>query len=119
MPEDKELIRRALMRDQEAQKECTEKNIVLPCPFCGASGDDINLDYNSDISQFWIHCWKCHADGPLANYNANDAFALWNTRPAPPIGKCGECKHQFTGDSDICHSGMDNEFCNGFEPKEE
>lgn len=35
MIDDKELIRRALLGDQEAQKECTEKGIVLPCPFCG------------------------------------------------------------------------------------
>ena len=93
MSDEKERIHRALMGDKQAQEECTEKGILLPCPFCGASGDDVNLDYNSDISQFWIHCWKCHADGPLANYNASDAFALWNTRPAQPIGRCGECKH--------------------------
>lgn len=136
MPEDKELIRRALMGDQEAQKECTEKNIVLPCPFCGASGDDINLDYNSDISQFWIHCWKCHADGPLANYNANDAFALWNTRPAPPVGRCGECKHAYinffsaSSGTALCRlwtnktEGIQmvmqqNDFCSYFEPRDE
>ena len=31
----KELIRRALLGDKQAQEECTEKGIVLPCPFCG------------------------------------------------------------------------------------
>lgn len=133
---DKELIRRALLGDQEAQKECTEKGIVLSCPFCGASGDDVNLDYNSDISQFWIHCWKCHADGPLANYNANDAFALWNTRPAPPVGRCGECKHAYinffsaSSGTALCRlwtnktEGIQmvmqqNDFCSYFEPKGE
>lgn len=133
---DKELIRRALLGDQEAQKECTEKGIVLSCPFCGASGDDVNLDYNSDISQFWIHCWKCHADGPLANYNANDAFALWNTRPAPPVGRCGECKHAYinffsaSSGTALCRlwtnktEGIQmvmqqNDFCSYFEPREE
>lgn len=30
-----ELERRALMGDKKAQEECTEKGIVLPCPFCG------------------------------------------------------------------------------------
>ena len=34
-----ELERRALLGDKEAQKECTEKGIVLPCPFCGAKMD--------------------------------------------------------------------------------
>lgn len=125
MPDDKELIRRALLGDQEAQKECAEKGIVLPCPFCGASGDDINLDYNSDISQFWLHCWKCQADGPLANYNANDAFALWNTRPAPPVGRCEECANCCdVGDNlvrcDIFDRDMmPDDFCSCFEPREE
>ena len=36
MPEDKELIRRALLGDQEAQEECTRRGIVLPCAFCGS-----------------------------------------------------------------------------------
>lgn len=35
MPEDKELIRRALLGDEQAQEDCTEKGIALPCPFCG------------------------------------------------------------------------------------
>lgn len=29
---DKELIRRAILGSREAQQECTEKGIVLPCP---------------------------------------------------------------------------------------
>lgn len=37
---------------------------------------------------------------------------------SPPIGRCGECKHQFTGDNDICFSGIADEFCSGFEPKQ-
>lgn len=120
MIEDKELIRRALLGDQDAQKQCTEKGIVLSCPFCGASGDDVNLDYNSDISQFWIHCWKCHADGPLANYNANDAFALWNTRPAPSVGRCGECAAYI--DNKCSNTGYyktEQGYCNDFAPREE
>ena len=34
MIDDKELIRRALLGSREAQEECTEKGIALPCPFC-------------------------------------------------------------------------------------
>lgn len=128
----KKLIRRALMGDKQAQKECTAKGIVLPCPFCGASGDDVNLDYNRDISQFWIHCWKCRADGPLTNYNANDTEALWNTRPAPPIGRCEECEHYNTNlhYCDILSQEPDygeghyvlmlpGDFCSYFEPRED
>ena len=32
-----ELERRALLGDAEAQRECTEKGIVLPCPFAGTN----------------------------------------------------------------------------------
>lgn len=38
MSDEKELIRRALMGEKQAQEECTEKGIVLPCPICG--GDE-------------------------------------------------------------------------------
>ena len=31
-----DLERRALLGDRQAQEECTEKGIMLPCPFCGA-----------------------------------------------------------------------------------
>lgn len=29
------LVRKALLGDKKSQEECTEKGIVLPCPFCG------------------------------------------------------------------------------------
>lgn len=32
-----ELERRALSGDTEAQRECTEKGILLPCSFCGGN----------------------------------------------------------------------------------
>jgi len=35
MMTDKEQIRRALLGDKEAQQECTDRGIVLQCPFCG------------------------------------------------------------------------------------
>lgn len=41
MPEDKELIRRALLGDQEAQAQCTEKGIALPCPHCGSDSEKL------------------------------------------------------------------------------
>lgn len=34
-----DLERRALLGDKQAQKECTEKGIVLPCPFCGLEAE--------------------------------------------------------------------------------
>ena len=113
MENNKELIHRALLGDQKAQKQCTEKRIVLPCPFCGSENIVIS---NWGLCRVWCQVCLGKSDDQLSQA---DAIRKWNTRPAPPIGKCGECKHQFTGDSDICHSGMDNEFCSGFEPREE
>lgn len=45
---DKELIRRALMGSREAQQECTEKRIALPCPYCGSDKLYVDGSYRSD-----------------------------------------------------------------------
>lgn len=37
----KEIERRALMGDKEAQKECTEQGIILPCPWCKCEVSDL------------------------------------------------------------------------------
>lgn len=42
MSDEKELIRRALMGDKQAQEECAEKGIVLPCPLCGNENNIIS-----------------------------------------------------------------------------
>lgn len=108
-----DLERRALLGDQQAQEECTRQGIALPCPFCGAENSRL-----VDAPDMWYRCMNCGAYGPEGN-GAKAALAKWNRRHAPPIGRCKDCKHQGTGDSDICHSGMDEEFCSGFEPKED
>lgn len=86
MPDNKELIRRAMLGDQEAQQECTEKRIALPCPFCG--------NKNILISNWGM--WRCWCPECLGksedSLRERDAIKHWNTRPAPPIGRCGECK---------------------------
>ena len=82
---DKELIRRALLGSREAQQECTEKGIVLPCPFCG--------NKNILISNWGMwRCWCPECSGKSEDsLRERDAIKHWNTRPAPPIGRCGEC----------------------------
>lgn len=103
MPEDKELIHRALMGDQEAQKECTEKEIALPCPFCGGrkSGKDGTILKLAHIELFaHKRTGKCILDGMII-YNLAD----WNTRPAPPIEGCAKYRQ-----TDVP--------CSDFNPKE-
>ena len=80
-----ELERRALMGDQEAQQECTEKEIVLGCPFCLGK-----------IEQLITGCaFKCHGCGCVFRFRVSESdcktsnvIQEWNTRPAPPIGRC-------------------------------
>lgn len=51
-----------------------------------------------------------------------DAISAWNTRPAPPVGRCGECgRKTLRGNRIFCEvNGIMNEddFCNYFKPKE-
>ena len=43
------LVRKALMGNKQAQEECTEKGIALPCPLCG---DDVT------ITEIPAHIWS-------------------------------------------------------------
>lgn len=90
-----ELERRALLGDREAQRECTEKGIVLPCPICG----EANVEYgtcrctDTTNSLDYIECESCGIRIETEHYvNSISALRKWNTRPAPPIGRCGTCK---------------------------
>ena len=123
MIEENELIRRALMGDKHAQAECTGKGIVLPCPFCG--GNKIKTPYV--CGDHFIECSSCHSASNIVS-SRKQALKLWNTRPAPSIGRCGECKYFY---SCISETGCTNplgmyqtelteiDYCSYFKPKEE
>lgn len=121
----KELIRRALMGEKQAQEECTEKGIVLPCPLCG---NENNIISNWGMFRVWCpHC-KAKSEDTLTT---RDALKSWNTRPAPPIGRCGECEFYtvlghcklHSQEPDQYGSGayvemLPDDFCSYFEPRE-
>lgn len=156
-----ELERRALMGDREAQRECTEKGIVLPCPHCGGNGKVsfkdsrfIGQNIRGDkklVYRIQVICNKCRSRGkpvftePLINpnpyitkwgncYHAEsevckeetkrilpyvlEAISGWNTRPAPPVGRCGECMafHDNKCENTGYYKSKDN-FCSDFVPK--
>ena len=134
---DKKLIRRALMGYQEAQKECTEKGIVLPCPFCGNEYPAITSIQGYGIE---IKCQHCNITFSRDSYSYGRTKELcksvtlgaWNTRPAPPVGKCRDCKfYMVLGHcqvhsqvADECGPGLSvemlpDDFCSYFTPKEE
>lgn len=64
------LIRRALVGDREAQKECTKQGIVLPCPFCGGEAKFF-VKCSSERGcgwQFGIYCSECNLTMPKTDY---------------------------------------------------
>lgn len=88
---EKELVRRALLGDKQAQKECTSKGIVLPCPFCRGESrlEDMGWPHH-------VYCTKCGARLTSTKWGEDgekESIKKWNARPAPPIGRCRECKH--------------------------
>lgn len=141
MLDDKDLIRRALLGDQEAQQECTEKGIVLPCWRCGGESEIQEL-HTGGKPIYAVTCKKtyCGAYG-CAHSTQQKAIEYWNTRPAPPVGKCKDCVFsrtptkddfkEFRGgiieDKDVCMCAFleqpeprqEDDFCSYFEPKED
>lgn len=123
---DKELIRRALMGSREAQKQCTEAGIVLPCWRCG--GESEIQELHTGGKPIYAVTYKktyCGAYG-CACSTQQKAIEYWNTRPAPPVGRCKDCLWYLPISKRCKYSigGLWGEvnglsFCCCFEPKEE
>lgn len=126
---DKELIRRALLGDKQAQRKCTDEEIILPCPLCGGKAS-----VQKDISgkeRYHVVCSNvknaCNLVSglPIWRGSAEEAIAEWNTRPAPPVGKCKDCINATNPGSNIVFCDyferdmMLDDFCSCFEPREE
>ena len=127
---DKELIRRALLGSREAQQACTDRGIVLPCPCCkGESYTETFFERKG-----WrtvVGCSECPVSLSTITYDTEEiaqkkALKDWNTRPAPPIGRCKDCLWYLPISKRCKYSlgglwGEVNElsFCSYFEPREE
>lgn len=93
----------ALLGDRQAQEECTEKGIVLLCPKCYGKSNVYHLatDVKLCIGFSYVYCEECglqtKATWPPMPYEVCDkkAISQWNTRHAPPIGRCEDCIHYF------------------------
>lgn len=137
--------RRALLGDRQAQEECTRKGIALPCPKCGKNVQEYEtvaelccLEPGSNVydnleKYFGIVCNTLQGGCGIfvCGEKENDkksALSEWNQRPAPPIGRCKDCKYSpyarvETGGFVYCpQSEMqiedENTFCSSFEPRE-
>ena len=140
--DNKELIRRALLGNKKSQEECTAKGIALPCPCCCASVDIVCvpahehkiLDLPAYQGGCFIECTGCTY--AISGENKKEVLKAHNTRPAPPIGRCGECKHfnhffnevghcmihsqeKDLGGEGYCVEMLKTDFCNYFEPRED
>ena len=125
MENNKELIRRALLGDQEAQEELSNKFIPIPCAFCKADGSNMKVQYDKGVA--WMECQACGACGPIAESDdeytgEKAAIRAHNTRPAPPVGRCCDCKFYSYYD-ECCKINNTKmflgDFCSYFKPKEE
>lgn len=118
----KELVRKALLGDREAQRECTEKGIVLPCPICGG---EIKIK-QCDWDMFYPYCNGCKFTFNFLFDSKKDAIEVVNARPAPPVGRCEDCKWYVVKKPKCCGYckliqttfGCE-EFCSYFDPREE
>lgn len=117
-----ELERRALMGDKKAQEECTRQGILLPCWKCGGEAE-VNELHTGGKPIYAVACKKHHCGAYGAgSASVPKAIEFWNTRPAPPVGRCGECANGIL-DCDIITCTLDkynhykHDFCSEFEPK--
>lgn len=126
---EKELIRRALMGDKQAQGLCTAKGIMLPCPFCGGKAALVE-----EAGLYSICCkdGTCIGSDIRPEYGELIcALTDWNIRPVPPIGRCEDCKYWqrnsfdwgscsewYTEDNEQAFM-LESDFCSSFEPREE
>lgn len=118
-----ELERRALLGDRQAQEECTRRGIMLPCWKCGGKAE-INELHTGGKPIYAVACKKhyCGAYG-AGSASVPKAIEFWNTRPAPPIERCKDCRHlDNTGKRPVCwHTNLplksEDDFCSYFEPK--
>ena len=123
MMTDKELIRRALLGDHEARQECTDKGIAIPCPFC--QGDKTARRYV--CGEGFVECLTCHATSSMRS-NPDVSLKDWNTRPAPTVGRCKDCRWYEYGKAwypycnhpdGLANSVKTTDFCSYFELKED
>lgn len=129
-----DLERRALLGDRQAQGECARRGIVLACPFCGGEASvscdpDGTVDAMGRTWAYTVVCNKCCATSGLG-FSQIMMIEKWNTRHAPPIGRCKDCEHYtllghckiHSQEPDEYATGayvemLPDDFCSYFEPK--
>ena len=126
---DKDLIRRALLGSWEAQQACTDNGIVLPCPCCKGEAYTETF-FERKGWRTVVGCSECPVSLSTITYDTDEiaqkkALKDWNTRPAPPIGRCRDCFQYHSEGPGVGYCSLDDQgreetnFCSEFEPKED
>lgn len=56
-------------------------NKLKPCPFCGASDDQLTIEDDLGIGgTAYGHCTRCDTEGPPSVKSIREAVYLWNAR---------------------------------------
>lgn len=71
-----DLVKRALLGDDNAQWEITQRGELLPCPCCGNTR--IALKHNGP---YYYECCDCGARSQESCFGTAYIQRLWNTRP--------------------------------------
>lgn len=126
--------RLALLGNLNAQRECTKKRIMLPCPLCrrrvryyfspkheeGTKGDILVIPDKSYV--------RCVCGYSVSGYGADAAIEIHNKRPRPPVGSCYDCSHYFQCEclkiyddgncsTDARQERKPEDFCSYFKPR--
>ena len=116
-----EFERRALLGDKQAQEEYTRQGIMLPCPFCGGKA---MIEYDDIMPfEYSAFCEDCGVM-PSVSEDKQVTISVWNTRPAPPLGRCIDCANvcEVSDNLVTCdifeRDMMPDDFCSQFEAKE-
>ena len=126
-----DLERRAMLGDRQAQEECTRQGIVLACPCCKNKSEllveESAFDGEAPRAFHYIRCKSCFLKSGLYT-SVIAVLNKWNTRPAPPVGRCWECEW-WDKNTNECWCAADvakayhkytepDYFCGDFAPKE-
>lgn len=119
-----ELERRAMLGDRQAQEECTRQGILLPCPCCKNKSEllveESTFDGEAPRAFHYIRCKSCFLKSGLYT-SVTAVLNKWNTRPAPPVGRCVVCALKDTFECICSKNGYTDkimEYCSFFAPKE-
>lgn len=94
---------------------------MLPCWKCGGEAE-VNELHTGGKPVYAVACKKHHCGAYGAgSVSVPKAIEFWNTRPAPPVGRCVVCALKDTFECICSKNGYTDkimEYCSFFAPKE-